>query len=124
MKWNIVAVGVAVLMVVSNSVQAENRAFWSATIEKLTFDARTGTCAVWVSPGPADRGLAACDNRWVSFDCAGDFGSKSDGTAAFSVAQLAFVTGRPLSIQVTDARRVAINSTVEYCSALQVQVDP
>lgn len=110
-------------LVISSDVLAA-KTFYLATLQKLVTDTATGTCAAWVAPGPQDnsyRSLPDCNNRWVSFDCAGDFASKSYGNTAFNTAQLAFVTGRQVQIEVTDGQRLDVGST-QYCKVLQVQV--
>ena len=42
----------------------------------------------------------------VTFDCEGDFGSKSAGTNNFSGVQLAFVTGFPISVLTDDTNKI------------------
>lgn len=98
-------------------------AFYTATINKLVTDTTTGLCAAWVIPGPSEEGLSECSDRWVSFDCAGDFGSKAFGMSSYSMAQLALVSGRTMDISVTDTRQIQAGSTT-YCLAKQVQIKP
>ena len=43
-----------------------------------------------------------CTSNLVTFGCTGDFGSKTDAKNAFDVAQLAYVTGVEVAIQVTN----------------------
>ncbi len=106
----------------SNWVHAAG-AFWQADINKIVTDTNTGLCAVWVIPGPQDNGLVNCDTRWINFDCSGDFQSKSQGITSFNLAQLAFVTSRPISVYVNDTNRIDVGTT-QYCYAEQVQVNP
>lgn len=123
-------VGLAVMLAsaamapVTGAIAAE--AFWSAAITKIVVKPETGFCAAWVTPGPSanpQNPLANCDDRWVNFDCTGDFGSKSAGTSAFSVVQLAAVSGNPISIFVNDQKVVDVGTT-SYCLVEQVQYNP
>lgn len=98
-------------------------AFYTASINKLVTDTQTGLCAAWVIPGPSEQGLTECSDRWVSFDCKGDFGAKSYGQASYNMAQLALVSDRSIDISVTDTRQVQAGNTT-YCLARQVQVKP
>ena len=98
-------------------------AFYTATINKIVTDTQTGLCAAWIIPGPSEEGLTQCSDRWVSFDCKGDFGAKSYGAASFSMAQLALVSDRTVDISVTDTRQLEAGNTI-YCLARQVQIKP
>ncbi len=111
------------LLIISAQSALGASAFYTATINKLVTDTQTGLCAAWLIPGPFDEGLAECSDRWVSFDCKGDFGAKSYGQASYSMAQLALVSGRTVDISVTDTRQIVAGSTT-YCLARQVQVKP
>ena len=108
---------------VTSSISHAGTAFYEATIRKIVTTSSTGLCAAWVQPGPVDQGLEDCNNRWINFDCSGDFGSKSAGSNSFNLVQLAFVTSRPISINVSDLSLVDVGTT-QYCLADQVQVTP
>lgn len=116
----------SMLAIGQTSVSFGAEAFWQAAITKIVVKPETGFCAAWMTPGPQNNPqnpLASCDDRWVNFDCTGDFGSKSAGTSAFSIVQLAAVSGKPISILVTDQKVVDVGTTT-YCLATQVQYNP
>ena len=122
-KSIVVAIFVAAISM-SQTLQAQvSSELYTASIRKLVTNSESGLCAAWVNPGPQDEGLANCNNRWVNFDCTGDFGSKQAGSTSFGMVQLAFVTGRSITINVTDGSRLDVGST-QYCLANQVQLSP
>jgi len=45
------------------------------------------------------------DNGWVSLDCAGTFGSPSDGKRAYVTALLAFQMGKQVSVMVNNEEK-------------------
>jgi hypothetical protein len=55
------------------------------------------------SPGPQSTGLA-CGINFVSFDCTGDFASRSQAQQKLSAAQLALVTGKQVRLVVDDSQ--------------------
>lgn len=58
-----------------------------------------GGCAAALSPTPGAT-VPGCAGRWVSFDCAGEVGSKSAGTTKFSAAQLGLVADKVVYVVV------------------------
>ena len=81
-------------------------ATYEATVEKLLVDERFyGTCMAFVSPGPHEQQGLTCAGNYVTFSCSGDFNSKAAGNQKFSSAQLALVTGAPVTIQVVDDKK-------------------
>ena len=55
---------------------------------------------------PSTEGLA-CERagRWVTFDCAGEYVSKSSAARMFDAAQMAFMTDRTVMVVVDDTRQ-------------------
>lgn len=81
----------------------------TATIEKIRYHGSGffGGCLAQVSVNVNTAGSNTLDcgtTNLVSFGCTGDYGSKADAKNAFDVAQLAYVTGTPVSIQVTNQK--------------------
>ena len=85
--------------------------WYTAVVDRVLVDARPtgvdslvyGGCAAKVTPA-ASTVLAGCGASYVSFSCSGDFNSKSDGKAKFELAQLAFVTGNQIEVNINDAK--------------------
>jgi len=78
-------------------------ATWKTTVTDVMVDSTEyGGCMAKLSSGPADNGLPTCNNNWVSMDCFANFYSKSDSANKLSVAQLGYVTGKPVRLRVRD----------------------
>lgn len=109
------------LTVASHSAQAAS-VFYSTQLFKVTIQ-QDGLCTLRVQRGPQSEGLATCDNRFVSLDCAGEFGSKAAAANMLGIAQLAMVanTNQAVSIAVTDAQK---SSGTDFCIAYNVQWTP
>lgn len=58
-----------------------------------------GGCAAALNPTPGAT-VPGCTGRWVSFDCAGEIGTKSAGTTKFQTAQLGLITGQVVYLVV------------------------
>lgn len=82
-----------------------------------------GGCAAWLDPDPKVTlyPQASCTNRWVTFDCEGQFtqvgSSKSSSAINYSNAQLAFITGKTAFIEIFPEL-----SDDGYCYARRVDV--
>lgn len=63
--------------------------------------ARLTVNSYFPSAGYATLPCAGTNDTYVSFDCEGVLGSKSAGLANFSAAQLAFVTGNAIYVNIT-----------------------
>ena len=73
-------------------------------------DGGFGGCMAFVTAAPAGvNGGAApeCGTfpGWITFSCTGDFNTKSEGQAAFDLANLALVTGNTLQYYVSDTQK-------------------
>ena len=78
---------------------------YRATVTRTAIHEKSfGVCMAIVSPSPSTKGLN-CKPDWVTFSCSGDFNSKEIGQQKLSAAQLALVTGDPVSIVVVDTRK-------------------
>ncbi len=75
-----------------------------------------GGCMVRLSVAPADTGLN-CPDRWVTFGCNGDFGSKADAQRMFDSAQMAFAMGRQVRVWVDDERKIG-----SFCAVKRIDV--
>ena len=73
-----------------------------------------GGCMAQLTPLLTDT-VPTCGD-WVSLDCQGNFGAKSDGAIRLSAAQLALVTGNEVYIGVDDG--IKFNGT--FCRAFRV----
>ena len=67
-------------------------------------DDEFGGCAAQLSASLADAGLARCNDNWVTFSCVGEHATKSSAMRMLDVAQLAFVTGKRVSVYVDENR--------------------
>ena len=67
-------------------------------------DEKFGGCMVVLSVSPSEEGLD-CSSSWVSFSCSGTFTSKSNALRMFDSAQLAFVTGKTVIVEVDDTKK-------------------
>lgn len=94
-------------MLACTSVLADTASYWakvSRVISSEPGDTSLGECAAVTSPGPQSTGLN-CGNNFVTFDCKGQYGSKSSGSVRYSNAQLAMVTDKYMRIIVDDSRK-------------------
>ena len=64
--------------------------------------------------------LSCVKEYLVSLDCSGQHYSKTDAAAMYSTAQLAYVTGKTISIFVDDTKTV----NEEVCTSSLVFIDP
>ena len=96
--------------------------FYSTQLYKITVQ-QDGLCTLRVQRGPASEGLTNCENRFVSLDCAGEFGSKSAAANMLATAQLAMVANanKTVSIAVTDTQ---ISTGTPFCVAYNLQWTP
>ena len=67
-----------------------------------TNESQYGGCMALISESPYDHGLDCPTGRWVTFDCAGEYISKTDASRMFDLAQMAFFTNQKVTLTVTD----------------------
>lgn len=99
--------------------------WYTATVDRVLVDGRPtgvdslvyGGCAAKVTPD-ASTILAGCGSSYVSFSCSGDFNSKSTGTNKFNLAQLAFITGQRVELNINDTK---LHNGQCYVEALNVK---
>ena len=103
---------VALVGIVTSHPAFAGVATWKANVKEVMIDSTLyGGCMAKLSVGPADKGLATCNNDWVSMDCFGNFYSKGDSANKLSSAQLAYATGKPIRLRVRDT----YTYNVSYC---------
>ena len=68
-------------------------------------DDRFGGCMVALSVSPSEEGLDCPTTKWVTFSCTGTHTSKSNALRMYDSAQLAFVTGRKVRVDVDDTKK-------------------
>ena len=90
---------------------------WVTQIDRLMVDSEYfgGCMAALTVPPQAQPGYEGCSATWVTLDCEGLINTKSEGAAKLSAAQLAYVTGKEVQVQVYAQRK--ING---YCWARRV----
>lgn len=114
---NRVFLSFAALFISANLVAAE--ATFPTTVQRvLVDDSRYAGCMVLLEDDPAQR-IPTCGQFWVTLDCLNLFPESVDGISQvkLSQAQLALVSGRGVTVRVTD-RRVANG----YCFAQRFDV--
>lgn len=88
---------------------------YTGTVAQILVDeGYYGGCMAKMTPNIRDQGIN-CGN-WVSFDCNGTYGSKSDGSNMLSSAQLALVTGTQLFIVLDTNKKFQ----ELYCKSVRV----
>ena len=101
---------VAVLLMTSPAVLGQ--AFWmSGTIVNVITDARDngdgttvyGGCAATLSPSPSTRN-ALCASDYVQFSCDGYYNKPSVGNTKFQAAQLAYVAGKRVEVNLNPSK--------------------
>lgn len=111
--------------VCSHSVAAPigNTDGWYATVNQiLTHDSAYGGCMADITPTPASRSGINCSTTWVSFNCLNTSKDgyvapgKAIGQAKLAAAQLGYVTGKRVKVEVDDG--VKFNG---HCTAFNVQ---
>ena len=68
-------------------------------------DTKFGGCMAALSVRPSSEGLDCNAGSWVTFDCAGEYVSKSAALRMFDAAQMAFLTERKVRVHVDDSRK-------------------
>lgn len=109
---------VALLAAASTSAMSAESTF-SAEVERvLVDDSRFAGCMVMLSTDPAAT-LPNCGRFWATLDCLKEFPESSGSIASnkLAQAQLALVTGRSVTMRVTDTR--IANG---YCFAERIDV--
>ena len=82
-------------------------ATWFGTINGfIVDDTNYGGCMISISPDAASQAaISDCAATWVTLDCQGAFGSKSDGQTKLSQSQLAWVTGKQIRVRANNAKK-------------------
>ena len=102
----------AALLVLSCNALAQTAGWWYGDLTRILTDTRQdsqgettyGQCAVRLDPLPSTV-VPGCDNAFVSFSCSGGFNSKSEGAEKYSLAQLAYVSGRKAGIYINGLKK-------------------
>ena len=68
-------------------------------------DAKFGGCLVKLDTPYQDQ-VPACENAWLSFDCAGLFTEKSSGARRLDAAILSAAMGIPIRARISGSRKV------------------
>ena len=109
-----------VVMLGIANVQADTVFYKTEILRTSQSPGANGGCLARLEIGPATQGLLDCNDKFVSFDCDGGFGSKSEGQALFNAAQASmFVSTGDPSILVTDSHKYGT-----ICVAKQIDVRP
>ena len=77
------------------------------TVERLLLHGTLyGGCLAKLDVNPTDV-LPDCGKEWVTFDCLTVFpeSTKAAAQLKFDAAQLAYVTGKPVTLRISDARK-------------------
>ena len=117
-SWGIALLACTLLF--TSTPSEARKAFVNGTIIRATLqDAEYyGFCMARLGPGVLATGGFDCPaDPLVTFDCEGNFGSKSAGTTNFSGAQLAFVAEKTVNVLVDDSKK--ING---FCYASRIDV--
>ena len=108
----------ALLLVAStNAISAEST--FTAEVERvLVDDSRFAGCMVLLTTDPAAT-LPNCGRYWATLDCLKEFPESTGSIASnkLAQAQLALVTGRSVTMRVTDTRMAN-----GYCFAERIDV--
>jgi len=100
------ALWVTAAFLCSGGASASTATWFSSINGFIVDDANYGGCMVSISPDAASQaGISDCAATWVSLDCAGGFGSKSDGQTKLSQAQLAWVTGKQIRVRANNLKK-------------------
>ena len=103
---NFAAAALAMSVLLTIPAQAATEHFEAEVRKTLTVaDDRWGGCMVALSVSPADKGLDCPAPAWVTFSCSGEHTSKSKALRMYDSAQLAFVTGRTVRVDVDDSKK-------------------
>lgn len=88
---------------------------YTGTVNRILVDeGYYGGCMAEMIPSIRDQGINC--GTWVSFDCNGTYGSKSDGRNMLSSAQLALVTGTQIFLVLDTNKKFQ----ELYCKAVRV----
>lgn len=79
----------------------------TTTVERVlaSEEGRFGGCMVRLAEGINSATGLNCSRDWATFSCSGDHTSKSSAMRMFDSAQLAFVSGRGVVVELDDARK-------------------
>lgn len=108
----------ALVMVLSTSTMSAESTFSAEVQRVLVDDSRFAGCMVLLSTDPADT-LPNCGRYWATLDCLQEFPESTGSIASnkLAQAQLALVTGRSVTMRVTDTRMAN-----GYCFAERIDV--
>ena len=109
---------IAALLAASGSVYAADYTFSSEVERVLVDDAKFAGCMVLLADNFQGQ-LPNCGARWATMDCLKEFPESSGSIASnkLAQAQLALVTGRSVTVRVTDTRMAN-----GYCFAQRIDV--
>ena len=94
------------LVALATSATALEARFSAEVRRTLTAeDGIYGGCMARLSVSPHSEGLDCRTQPWVTFDCAGEYHSKSAAMRMFDTAQVAQLTGRTVEVIVDDTRK-------------------
>jgi hypothetical protein len=109
---------IAALLATSGSVYAAEYTFSTVVERVLVDDARYAGCMVLLEAN-FQYELPNCGARWATLDCLKEFPESSGSIASnkLAQAQLALVTGRSVTMRITDTRMAN-----GYCFAQRIDV--
>ena len=112
------SLSVLLFLSVSANIMAAESTFTAEVERVLVDDSRFGGCMVLLTTDPAET-LPNCGRWWASLDCLKNFPESSGSIASnkLAQAQLALITGRSVTMRVTDTR--VANG---YCFAERIDV--
>ena len=68
-------------------------------------ETRFGGCMAALSVKPLNEGLDCTIGSWVTFDCVGEYVTRSAAMRMYDAAQMAFLTERRVRVYVDDTRK-------------------
>ena len=109
---------IAALLAASSSAYSADITFSTVVERVLVDDARYAGCMVLLEAN-FQYDLPNCGARWATLDCLKEFPESSGSIASnkLAQAQLALVTGRSVTVRVTDTRMAN-----GYCFAQRIDV--
>lgn len=104
-------------VIASGQVLGDTGYFTTTVTKILVQEGLYGGCMAEVNPGP-ETALPNCASYWVTFSCSGDFNSKSNASLKLQSAQLAFISGKSISLLIEDSKKHN-----GYCFAQRIDVN-
>lgn len=68
-------------------------------------ETKFGGCMAALTVKPSSEGLDCNIGSWVTFDCVGEYVTRSAAMRMFDAAQMAFVTERRVRVYIDDSRK-------------------